>query len=394
MKTRKYAFVATVLVCACALASALPQVAVLDAVIEDDMDPGVSIAIADKISEALVNSGKYTVLDRASAHLVLKEKEFQLSGLVKTEEIRRAGEYLGADFVVAARAAQIETTYFVSARMIDVKTGAIKAQASVEREGRIAILLGIANAVGIKLAGGVVETLDEQRLGGRQRVAPQQPAQAPQQPAPQPRQPQPAPQPAAADAEMPGVFLGIKAGVNLADAYGDDGWSDTTPGVRFAGGAYLMVRAADVGVELDLFYAQKGYDYDFYDTVNLDNVHNVWTFNYLELPLIAKLYMARTSPLYLGIGLYMAFYLDGTVSIEYATKTSLNSTPNIADVRSLNTFDYGALFDFGVDIPAGRKTVVNLEMRMGLGFASWLDDSTSTPKHLVVSFLGGIGFVP
>ncbi len=388
MKTRITAFAVLLLASMCALVTALPQVAVLDAVIEDDMDPGVSIAIADKISEALVNSGKYTVLDRASADLVLKEKEFQLSGLVKTEEIRRAGQYLGADFVVAARAAQIDTTYFVSARMIDVKTGAIKAQASVEREGRIAVLLGIANAVGVKLAGGVVETLDEQRLSGRQRTVPQQPQQQPQ-PQPQPRQPAPA-----AAAGMPGVFLGIKAGANMVDAYGDDGWSDTTPGVRFAGGSYMMLRADDVGVELGLFYTQKGYDYDFYDTVNLDNVHNVWTFNYLEIPLIAKLYTGRSSPLYLGVGLYMAFYLDGTVSIEYATKTSLNGTPAIEDVRNLNTFDYGALLDFGVDIPAGSKTVVNLEMRMGMGFATWLDEPGATPKHLVISFLGGIGFTP
>ena len=167
---------------------ALPQVAVLDAVIEEDMDPGVSIAVADKISESLVNSAKYTVLDRAGTELVLREKEFQLSGLVKTEEIRRAGEYLGADFVVAARAARIGDTYFVSARMIDVKTGVITAQASVEREGRIAILLGIAGAVGDKLAGGIVETVENRRLEGPVRRQPQAPAPAPK---PTPRLPRP-----------------------------------------------------------------------------------------------------------------------------------------------------------------------------------------------------------
>ena len=92
----------------------------------------------------------------------------------------------GADFVVAARAARIGDTYFVSARMIDVKTGVITAQASVEREGRIAILLGIAGAVGDKLAGGIVETVENRRLEGPVRRQPQTPAPAPK-PTPLPR---------------------------------------------------------------------------------------------------------------------------------------------------------------------------------------------------------------
>jgi hypothetical protein len=46
-----------------------------------------------------VASGRYEVLDRSNVDQVLTEKEFQLSsGLVKPEEARQAGEYLGAGF--------------------------------------------------------------------------------------------------------------------------------------------------------------------------------------------------------------------------------------------------------------------------------------------------------
>lgn len=372
---------------------ALPQVAVLDAVIEEDMDPGVSVAVADKISEALVNSGKYTVLDRANAELVLREKEFQLSGLVRTEEIRRAGEYLGADLVVAARAARIGDTYFVSARMIDVKTGAITAQASVEREGRIAVLLGIAGAVGDKLAGGIVETVESRRLEGPVRRAPAaRPAPAPD-PQPTPA-PAPQPAPAAPAGQGPSVVFGIKGGMSMADVYGDDAYSESYEGTRYVGGFYMSTRTGEIGLEIDVLWAQKGYDIDFYDDVNLDNVYNSWVFNYVDIPVLLKLYPTRTSPLYFGLGLYLGVYMSGTVSIEYETLTSLNSEPNIEDVRELNTLDFGGLVNLGLDLPIGRKAELALEVRLGMGFNTWRSDGAYTPKHLVLSVMGGFGIAP
>jgi len=138
-------------------APAQPKVAVLDAVIPESMDEAVIIPVTDKIVEELVVSGKYTVLDRANIEQVLQEKEFQVSGLVKDTEIAKAGEYLGAAFVVIARVSRIEDTYFISARMIDVATGAIMAQTSDQEEGKISVLIAVAGRVGRKLAGGLIE---------------------------------------------------------------------------------------------------------------------------------------------------------------------------------------------------------------------------------------------
>ena len=84
---------------------------------------------------------------------VLTEKEFQLSsGLVKPEEVRRAGEYLGADLVVAGTVSRVGQTYALSAKMIDVATGKVVAQASAEKEGKIDVLLPLARQVGEQLA--------------------------------------------------------------------------------------------------------------------------------------------------------------------------------------------------------------------------------------------------
>ncbi|MBA7477281.1 hypothetical protein ES707_12686 [subsurface metagenome] len=161
-----------------------PKVAVLDAVIPDTMDSSVIVPVTDKIVEELVASGIYTVLDRINIEQVLQEKEFQLSGLVKDTEIKKAGEYLGANLVVVARVSRIENTFFISAKMIDVKTGAITAQTSDQQEGSEAILIGIAQNVGRKLAGGVIEETQEPVKVARREIQP--PAQEQEKPAPPP----------------------------------------------------------------------------------------------------------------------------------------------------------------------------------------------------------------
>jgi len=134
--------------------AAAPQVAVLDAVLAAGIDPTVAAPVTDKIIEELVNSRKFTVIDRANVEKILREKEFQLSsGIVRNEEVRRAGEYLGADFVVVASVSRVGSTYVISAKMIDVVSGEIAAQASSEREGKIDVVLQLARTVGAQISG-------------------------------------------------------------------------------------------------------------------------------------------------------------------------------------------------------------------------------------------------
>jgi TolB-like protein len=161
MKQKGFIFVLAFACLSAAFAAAAPKVAVLDAVLPDKMDPNVAIGVTEKISEELVGSGRFTVLDRTTVGQSLKEIEFQMSGMVSDEQIKKAGEQLnsrlGAAFVVVSRVSQVGETYFVTAKMIDIRTGEITAQASAEQEGKISVTLKIAQAVGKKLAGGVKE---------------------------------------------------------------------------------------------------------------------------------------------------------------------------------------------------------------------------------------------
>ena len=152
-KLKSIAVALFLFLCAAAVFS-LPHVAVLDTILAPGMDPTVAVPVTDKIVEELVNSGKFTVIDRANVEQILREKEFQLSsGIVRTEEVRQAGEYLGADFVIVANASRVGSTYVISAKMIDVVTGEIAAQASTEKQGKIDVLLEIARVVGKQISG-------------------------------------------------------------------------------------------------------------------------------------------------------------------------------------------------------------------------------------------------
>ncbi len=153
-KPNKKLIVLVLLFLAPAMMFALPQVAILDTVLSAGMDPAVRSPVTDKIVEELVKCGKYKVLDRANVAQVLKEKEFQLSsGLVGNDEIRRAGEYLGADLVVVASASRVGSTHVITVKMIDVLSGEITAQASEEMKGTIDVLLQIARTAGQRIAG-------------------------------------------------------------------------------------------------------------------------------------------------------------------------------------------------------------------------------------------------
>lgn len=141
-------------ICIAMSAHSLPQIAILKTLLASGIDPTVEPLLTAKIEEAYVRSGRYQVLDRANVDQVLQEKEFQLSsGLVSNEELRQAGDYLGADLVVVAQASRIGQVYALSAKVIDVTTGQIAAQSSAEQQGKIEVLLELAREVGADLAG-------------------------------------------------------------------------------------------------------------------------------------------------------------------------------------------------------------------------------------------------
>ena len=135
-------------------AGAQPKVAVLDISVPKEIDQSVIVPVTETLMEEIVASKAFVVLDRAYIDQIFKEKEFSLSGLVSDSQVAEVGQFLGANYVVAGKAQLIGDSYFVVAKMIDVKTGVITAQASAQGEGKLSILVDLARNVGRKLSSG------------------------------------------------------------------------------------------------------------------------------------------------------------------------------------------------------------------------------------------------
>lgn len=392
---------------------AVPQLAVLQTVLASGMDPAAAPLITTIIEEEFVNSGKYTVLDRANIEHILKEKEFQLSsGIVRNEEVRQAGEYLGADFVVIGSVSRIGQTYVVTAKIVDVVSGKIVAQTSAEKEGKIDVLLEVARVVGKRLAA--------YEASAPQIAEPKKEEPVVEKPAPPPAEPEKervvtTPPPEEKPSGFKQFIVGVKGGLNVAGISAEDwymwGYSNQTisgevPGYMygFSAGMYFVSYFSQwLGLQMDILYSQKGYSIYFYDAGGVSfpyagNVTSEWTFNYLEVPILLKVRLPGKVSLYGVAGASVAMFLNGTVLNTYddpaAQAAFENANENPEDVANLptplpvNDMEYALVVGAGLDLNLG-SFVLNFEARATLG-VSQVTDLYFTNN--VVSFTAGLAF--
>jgi hypothetical protein len=90
--------------------------------------------VREEISSLIVNTGKYTVLEREQMNRVLRENSFQTSGAVDDAQISEMGRLLGANYVIASSVAQIGSNYYISCKLIDVATGRIEKQRTAQTQ--------------------------------------------------------------------------------------------------------------------------------------------------------------------------------------------------------------------------------------------------------------------
>lgn len=136
------------------LSAGAERIAVLDSIVDEGVDGSVQVPVTEKLIEVFVGRTDYTVIDRTDIKSVLDEKNFQLSGMVKTEEIREVGQYLGADLICLAKVSLVGKTYFLSVKMIDVENGTIIGQATDESQGSVEVVLRLAESAALKLLEG------------------------------------------------------------------------------------------------------------------------------------------------------------------------------------------------------------------------------------------------
>lgn len=189
MRSRLLSFV--FFAAAAASANAQERIAVLDTELPKGMDAKVVIPVTEKIMEEFVRSKRFTVLDRSFIQKTLSELEFSASELTADDSAKLAtiGGFLKATYIIVSTVQRLDDTYFLSAKMIEVKTGVITAQSSVDRAGSSSVLIGMAGELGRAL---VSDALGKPVPSARSSRA--------EQPAPT-REPTPAPEAAPATAK-------------------------------------------------------------------------------------------------------------------------------------------------------------------------------------------------
>jgi TolB-like protein len=93
--------------------------------------PNLSEYIIDDLTSGLVNTDRYTVVDRRSLEILAQEMAFQLSGEVSDETALAIGRRLGAQTVISGAISYLGEFYRLRVQAIEVETARIQGSQTV-----------------------------------------------------------------------------------------------------------------------------------------------------------------------------------------------------------------------------------------------------------------------
>ena len=122
MKTK---FLTLLLLLSAAVASAeTMRVAILEPVDrENKVSYGTKLILRSNLAKAVTNTAGYEAYDRSDMDAIMGEQNFQRTGMVSEDQIKRLGEMTGAKFILVAEAAVIDAqNMYITAKVLDVET--------------------------------------------------------------------------------------------------------------------------------------------------------------------------------------------------------------------------------------------------------------------------------
>jgi hypothetical protein len=107
------------------------RVAVFDPAISGkSFDEGTGVIVREMVSTSLVETGKYTIIERSLIDKILKEQKFSNSGAVDESQVSQLGKLAGADKVIVCVLSSYGDKGMLSLKMIDVESAGIESQKS------------------------------------------------------------------------------------------------------------------------------------------------------------------------------------------------------------------------------------------------------------------------
>ncbi len=102
------------------------KVAVFDPV--GEVSQNLKIILREELSNAVVNTPGYLVMERELIDKVLAENKFQMTGHVDDGQIGELGKKMGANYVCYASISSVGGNYYISCKLVDVMTAKIERQ--------------------------------------------------------------------------------------------------------------------------------------------------------------------------------------------------------------------------------------------------------------------------
>ena len=103
------------------------RIAVLELKSENITEPEVK-AITERMRTSLVKYDFLKVMERSKIKDLLQEQSYQYQAYFSEEEAVQAGRMVGANYILAGSVQELESGYYVSARLIEVETTTTIAQ--------------------------------------------------------------------------------------------------------------------------------------------------------------------------------------------------------------------------------------------------------------------------
>ena len=92
------------------------------------INEGAGMAVREIISTVFVNTGKYTIVERSLLEKVMNEQSFTNSGAVDDSQASEIGRLAGANKIVLSVVTQVENSYMLSIKLVDVNTASVERQ--------------------------------------------------------------------------------------------------------------------------------------------------------------------------------------------------------------------------------------------------------------------------
>lgn len=168
--------------------------------------------------------------------------------------------------------------------------------------------------------------------------------------------------------------VGLKAGPNFAkintDASATENYKNRT---GFHGGAFVLIKATKIGVQPEVIFSQQG------STVRINSEDYESNFNYVNIPIIIKLYTVA------GINLQAGPQFGFVNKAETPIRDEVTGIYSVKDAKDrMKNTDITAALGLGWDLPFGLTIDARYNLGLSKIFKEAPTEETENSKNQVI----------